>query len=187
MQNTNNIRPYEWFFLKCERWWLNSLSGQFECYLYHLVRLDNQLDLAVIQPECIFDCYVFFFKWSELYYFMCHLYKAAFPLNLKTVYTIGNCQRPVFSQHMHKISNLWKFELDRSSEWQDNYERKKTPLSHEVVCVKMVDFETSTSKLEVSKSNSWKITPFSKTRLLQRELFLTKFYTINLSPLLVTK
>ena len=53
--------------------------------------------------------------------------------------------------------------------------------------VKMVDFETSSSKSEVSKSNSWKITSFSKTMALQREMFLTMFYTINLSPLLVTK
>ena len=51
----------------------------------------------------------------------------------------------------------------------------------------MLDFKTSNSKLEVSKSNSWKITLFSKTRLLQREPFLTMFYTINLFPLLVTK
>ena len=51
----------------------------------------------------------------------------------------------------------------------------------------MVDFETSSSKLEVSKSNQWKITSFSKTIALQREPFLTMFYTINLSPLLVTK
>ena len=33
-----------------------------------------------------------------------------FKLGLKTVDTIGNCQRPVFSlgvyQHMHKITNL---------------------------------------------------------------------------------
>ena len=38
---------------------------------------------------------------------------------LKAVATFGNCQRPVFSlavsQHMHKITNLWKFELNRSS------------------------------------------------------------------------
>ena len=34
---------------------------------------------------------------------------------------------------------------------------KKTPLSQEVVCFQMLDFETSNSKLEVSKSNSWKI------------------------------
>ena len=47
--------------------------------------------------------------------------------------------------------------------------------------------ETSNSKSEVSKSNSWKITSFLKTKSLQRELFLTMFYTINLSPLLVTK
>ena len=51
----------------------------------------------------------------------------------------------------------------------------------------MLDFETSNSKLEVSKSNSLKITSFSKTMSLQRELFLTMFYTINLFPLLVIK
>ena len=43
------------------------------------------------------------------------------------------------------------------------------------------------SKFEVLKSNSWKITSFSKTMSLQREQFLTMFYTINLSPLLVIK
>jgi hypothetical protein len=37
--------------------------------------------------------------------------------------------------------------------------KEKTPLSHEVVCA-MVDFETSSCKSEVSKSNSWKITSF---------------------------
>ena len=51
----------------------------------------------------------------------------------------------------------------------------------------MLDFETSSSKSEVSKSNLMKITSFSKTTPLQRELFLTMFYTMNLSPLLVTK
>ena len=65
--------------------------------------------------------------------------------------------------------------------------KEKTPLSHEVVCFQMLDFETSNSKLEVLKSNLWKITSFSKTTLLQRELFLTMCSTINLSPLLVSK
>ena len=51
----------------------------------------------------------------------------------------------------------------------------------------IVDFETSSFKSEVSKSNSWKITSFSKTTELQREPFLTMFYTIHLSPLLITK
>ena len=47
--------------------------------------------------------------------------------------------------------------------------------------------DASNSKSEVSKSNSWKVTSFSKTTSLQRELFLTMFCTINLSPLLVIK
>ena len=51
----------------------------------------------------------------------------------------------------------------------------------------MVDFETSSSKSEVSKSNSWKITSYPKTMALQRVPFPTMFYTINLSLLLVTK
>ena len=33
----------------------------------------------------------------------------------------------------------------------------------------MLDFETSNSKSDVSKSNSWKTTSFSKTMSLQRE------------------
>ena len=35
---------------------------------------------------------------------------------------------------------------------------EKTPLSHEVVCFRMLDFGTSQSNSEVSKSNQWKIT-----------------------------
>ena len=111
---------------------------------------------------------------------------------LKTLDTIGYCQRPLFSlgvsQHIQKITNLCKFELNWSSELRDNYERKKHPC-HTKLCafICMPDFETSSSKLEVSKSNSWKITSLSKTKTLQREPFLTMFYTINLSPLLVTK
>ena len=65
--------------------------------------------------------------------------------------------------------------------------KEKTVLLHEVVCFLMLDFETSNSKLEVSKSNSLKITYFSKTTSLQREPYLTMFYTINLSPILVIK
>ena len=58
-------------------------------------------------------------------------------------------------------------------------------MSHKVVCFFMLDFETSNSKREVSKSNYFVENYFFlETTLLQRELFLTMFYTINLSPLL---
>ena len=63
--------------------------------------------------------------------------------------------------------------------------KEETPLSHEVVCLQMLDFETSNSKSEVSKSNSWKITSFSKTTSHQREPFLTMFYTYQ--PLPITR
>ena len=49
---------------------------------------------------------------------------------LKTLDTIGSCQRPVLSlgvsQLMHKSTNLGNFELDWSSELRNNYERKNT-------------------------------------------------------------
>ena len=61
---------------------------------------------------------------------------------LKTLDTFGNCQRLVFtvcvSQHMPKITNMWKFELNRSSKLRDNNERKKTPFSHKVVCFQIL-------------------------------------------------
>ena len=51
---------------------------------------------------------------------------------LKTLDTIGNCQRQVFSldvsQHTHKITNLWKFELNWSSKLRDINQRKNTKL-----------------------------------------------------------
>ena len=82
----------------------------------------------------------------------------------------SNCQRLVFtvgvSQRMHKITKLWKFELNRAWKLRDINERKNTlvkPWSNKVVCFQMLDFETSNSKSEVSKSNLWKITSFSKS------------------------
>ena len=69
---------------------------------------------------------------------------------------------------MHKITNLWKFELNigrRSGE----IIKKKNLVTRSCV-LKMFDFETSKSNFEVSKSTSWKITIFSKSTLHQREL-----------------
>ena len=64
-------------------------------------------------------------------------YGLSWPSSLKAVDTIGNCQRLAFtvgvSQHMHKITNLWKFELNRSSKLRDNNERKKHPC-HTKLC-----------------------------------------------------
>ena len=54
------------------------------------------------------------------------------------------------SQHMHEIGRLSCGKLME----------EKIPLSHEVVCFQMLDFGTSNSNSEVSKSNSWKITSF---------------------------
>ena len=64
-----------------------------------------------------------------------------FPLSLssalKTLDIIDKCQRPHFSlcvtQHMHKITNVWKFELDWLSKLRDNYERKYTLVTRSCV------------------------------------------------------
>ena len=56
-------------------------------------------------------------------------YKSKIHASLKAVDTIGNCQRLASTvgvpQDMHKITNLWKFELNRSSNLRDMNERKK--------------------------------------------------------------
>ena len=52
-------------------------------------------------------------------------------ISWKTLDTIGNCQRPLVSlsvsQHMLKITNLWKFELNWSSKLRENNRRRKNP------------------------------------------------------------
>ena len=56
---------------------------------------------------------------------------------LKGMYTFGNCQRPVLplgvAQHKHKITNLWKFELNLSWKLRENDERRNTLVGR--VCV----------------------------------------------------
>ena len=53
------------------------------------------------------------------------------------VITLVNCQSLAFkvgvSQHMHKIRNLWKFELNWSSNLRDNNERKNTIVTRSCV------------------------------------------------------
>ena len=59
--------------------------------------------------------------------------------------TYGNCRRPVFllgvSQHLYKITNLWKFELSWSSKLRENNGKKKN-LVAQVLCFQMLAFET---------------------------------------------
>ena len=73
---------------------------------------------------------------------------------LKTVDTIGNCHRLDFtvgvSQHMHKITNLWKFELNRSSKLRDNNERRKHPC-HTKLCA----FRYLISRPQVLNPRPW--------------------------------
>ena len=78
---------------------------------------------------------------------------------LKTVDTIGNCQRPVFSlgvsQHIHKMTMCEKFELNCGQSCEIHViMEEKTPLSQKLVCFQMHGFGTSKSNYEVSKSES---------------------------------
>ena len=88
-------------------------------------------------------------------------------LHLKGRYTIGNCQRPVFSlgvsQHIHKITNLWKFELNRPSEFGE----KTSSYNSFIILVRNY--------------------LFFKNYVTSDGLVSTMFYTINSSPMLVTK
>ena len=90
----------------------------------------------------------------------------------KTLDTFGNCQRPIFSlsvsQQMHEPVKIWAQLVER-----------KTP-RHTKLCAFICLISRPQNLIlttEVSKSNLWKITSFSKTTLLQREPFLTMFLT----------
>ena len=84
---------------------------------------------------------------------------------VKTLDTIGNCQRSVFSlgvsQHMHTITTLWELELKRFSKWRDENGRKNTFVTPSCV-LSDAWFRDLKFKSVVSKSNSWKVTYSSK-------------------------
>ena len=98
---------------------------------------------------------------------------------IKAQDTFSNSQRPVFSLGLcqHQQINLWKlFGLKWSSKLQEHRGR--------FCCTSLCALDT---KNDIGPDFLWEITYFSKTMLLLREPFLTMFYTINSSPLLVTK
>ena len=114
------------------------------------------------------------FTLSVIFYVCFFNLKICFFFSLKTLDTIGNCQRLVFtfgvSEHnMHKITNLWKFELSRSSKLRDINERKKHPC-RTMVLILIPQILNLRSQNQISR----------KLLLSQRELFLTMFYTFNL-------
>ena len=76
-----------------------------------------------------------------------------------------NCQKPVFSlgvsQQVHKITNLWKFDCNWLSQLRDNDERQNTLVTRGCM-LSDAWFQDLKSNSEVLKSNSWKITFFSR-------------------------
>ena len=91
--------------------------------------------LFCIKKKNVCTVYVIFPLFSlNMYLQKTVLFAVNILIILKTLDTFGNGETPVFtvgvSQHMHKITNLWKCELSRSSELRDfNERKKKTPLS----------------------------------------------------------
>ena len=134
----------------CE--WLNMTEGGMgECYSEHTCWTFEQLHFndefqhvpKIISHICLGTESVWFFiqiiDFMDLFRILLELHCSIIQSStLKPVDTIGKCQRPVFSpavsQHMHKITNLWKFELDWSSELLDNYESKKKHACHTKLC-----------------------------------------------------
>ena len=103
--------------------------------------------------------------------------------------TIGNCQRLAstvgVSQHMHKITNLWKFELNRSSKLRDNNERRKYHCHTKLCAFRWLISRPQVLNLRSRNQIRGKLLLSQKLWHFRRSRMM--FYTINLSPLLVTK
>ena len=84
----------------------------------------------------------------------------------------------------------WNFALNFGSTCYQSCKKnlnQRTPLLHKFVCFHMLDKGFRPEVFLTFKYFCEKVAPFSKTTLLQRESFLTWFYTINSSLLLITK
>ena len=73
--------------------------------------------------------------------FRFHLLSMVFSLSFKGTGNLWYCQRPVFSlgvsQHMHKVTNLWKFSRPFGHRSCKRIMKEKAPLLHNFVCFQM--------------------------------------------------
>ena len=110
---------------------------------------------------------------------------------VKAMDTIGNCQRPVFSlgvsQHMHKMTNLWKFELNRSSKLRDNNERKKHPCDTKLCAFRCLISRPQNLSLRSRNQIHGKLLLSRKLRHFRGSRFSHCFYNIDSSQLVVTQ
>ena len=103
-----------------------------------------------------------------------------------TLDTIGNCQRPVFllgvSQHMHKITNLWKFELNWSSDLRvDNYERKKHPCHTKLCAFRCLISGPQILSVRSPYQIHWKLLLSRKLRYFRGNRF-SQCFILSISP-----
>ena len=76
------------------------------------------------------------------------------------LYIIGICQRPVFSlggAHMHKITTMWKFELNWSSKLRDITERKKHPCNKKSCVLRCLISRPQILNLRSQNQICWKL------------------------------
>ena len=107
-----------------------------------------------------------------------NVYKITLPKSLKTLDT--NWQLSKTSLHSWCIAtyatNLWKFELNRSSKLRDNNKRKKHPCQTKLCAFRCLILRPKILNLRSRNQILGKLLLSSKTTWLQRELFLTMFY-----------
>ena len=117
-----------------------------------------------------------------------NVYKITLPKSLKTLDT--NWQLSKTSLHSWCIStyatNLWKFELNRSSKLRDNNKRKKHPCQTKLCAFRCLILRPKILNLRSRNQILGKLLLSSKTTWLRRELFLTMFY-IYYQPLHITR
>ena len=125
--------------------WLEHLHGLTEGFVLKVNKMESHTNIWPWKKEFLLDLFTPYLlpSWNtsqperpiELVHptvTPAHLtlcpYSTGFVYSLKPLDTIGNCQRPVFSlivsQHMNKITNLWKFELNWSLKLRENNGRK---------------------------------------------------------------
>ena len=157
--------------IPCILWWSKYLE------MYSFLKFSSAEKWVGFQSCTWYDSWLIFLL-SKIFY-------ARHILCLKALDTFGNCRRPVFShgvsQHIYIciITSLCA-NLDKSSKLQENNKRKSTLKCYTNLCVFICLKMLQDWVLLIFV---WEITSFTKTKLLQRELFLAMFYTINDSPL----
>ena len=154
------------------------------CYKFFTIVLVTKMTDQTLQVCQFMYMYMFYGGYIECWH--CIVGKNRFcNVPLKTMDTIGKCQRPVFSLGVSQ-TNLWKFELDWSLELWVDYERKKHPC-HTKLCVLCLISRPQILNLRSQNQTRGKLLLSWKLRHFRGNHFTQCFIPSTPSPLLVTK